>query len=132
MHKHGQMSEEVALGEDHVEFVDWHIVVPFDTTTANILCCLEDVHCKGEARHSPFTCCTSCVAPMCTECHSKLCKRTPELPPAALTNNTIIYSAPTELYELNATDMEVICASVCITFMSCFTLEKTIQKQSLF
>ena len=34
--KHGQMSEDVALGEDHVEFVDWHIVVPFDATTVNI------------------------------------------------------------------------------------------------
>ena len=123
MQKHGQMSEEMALGEDNVEIVDWHIVVPFDTTTVNILCCPEDVHCKCEARHSPFTCCTSCVAPMCTECQSKLCKRTPELPPAAPTNDMMIYYAPTELYELNATVMEVICASVCITSMICFTSE---------
>ena len=62
--KYGQISEDVALGEDHVEFADWHIVVPFDTTTVNILCCPEDVHCEGEARHSPFTCCTSCVTPV--------------------------------------------------------------------
>ena len=34
--KYGQMSEDVALGEDHVAFADWHIVVPFDTTTVNI------------------------------------------------------------------------------------------------
>ena len=32
----GQISEDVALGEDHVEFADWHIVVPFYTTTVNI------------------------------------------------------------------------------------------------
>ena len=114
MQKYGQMSEELALGEDHDEFADWHITVPFDTTSVDILCCPEDVHCEGEARDSPFACCTSCVAPMCTECHSKFCKQTPELPPAAPTNDMMLYYAPTELYELNATIMEVSCASVCI------------------
>ena len=99
MQKCGQMSEDVALGEDHVEFADWHIAVPFDTATVNILCGPDDVHCEGEARHSPFTCCTSCVAPMCTECRSKLVKRKPELPPAALTNDMMMYYAPAELYE---------------------------------
>ena len=27
------MSEDVALGEDNVEFADWQLQVPFDTTT---------------------------------------------------------------------------------------------------
>ena len=34
--KFGQMSEDVALGDDHVEFVDWQLRVPFDTATVNI------------------------------------------------------------------------------------------------
>ena len=68
---YGQISEDVALGKYHVVFVDWHIVFPFYTTTVNILCCIEDLHCKGEVQHGPFTRCTSCVAPMCTECQSK-------------------------------------------------------------
>ena len=36
----------------------------------------------------------------------------------------MIYDAPSELYELNATVMEITCASVCITSMICFTFEK--------
>ena len=34
--KYGQMSEDVALGEDHVEFADWQLQVPFDTATVRI------------------------------------------------------------------------------------------------
>ena len=44
----------------------------------------------------------------------------------------MIYYAPTELYKLNATVMEMICASVCITSMICFTLEKTFRSHRLF
>ena len=32
--KLGQMSKDVALGEDHVEFADWQLVVSFDTATS--------------------------------------------------------------------------------------------------
>ena len=69
---------------------------------------------------------------MCTECHSKLCKRTPELAPAALTNGMMIYYAPTELYELNATVMKVLCVSVCITSMICFTFENKYRSNRSF
>ena len=41
--KYGQMSEDVALGEDHVEFADWQLQAPFDTATANNLFCPEEV-----------------------------------------------------------------------------------------
>ena len=44
----------------------------------------------------------------------------------------MIYDAPTEMYELNATVTEVICASVCITFMICFTLEKKYRSNRSF
>ena len=131
--KYGQMSEDVALEEDHVEFEDWHLVIPFDRGNVNNLCCPEDVHCSGESRHSRFTCCPFCVAPVCIECQTHICKRTPELPPAALTNDMMIYYTPTEIYELNATVMELICASVCITSMFCvFIFRKDKQKQPCF
>ena len=68
--KYGQVSEDVALGEDHVEFADWQLQVPFDTATVNMLCCPEDVRCEGESQHDYSTCCTFCVAPICTECQS--------------------------------------------------------------
>ena len=31
--KYGQMSEDVALGEDNVEFADWQLQIPLDTAT---------------------------------------------------------------------------------------------------
>ena len=123
--KYGQMSEDVRLDEEHDEFDDWRMEVPFDNTTVRILCCPEDVQCDNDIPHGRDTCCTRCVAPLCTECEQSLRKRTPELPQAGLTNDMMIYYAPTELYKLNATVMEMICASVCITSMICFTLEKS-------
>ena len=62
--KCGQMSEDVALAEAHVEFEDWHLVIPFDQANVKCVCCPEDVHCSGESRHSRFTCCPYCVAPV--------------------------------------------------------------------
>ena len=41
-----------------------------------ILYCVEDVQCDGDILHSRDTCCTRCVAPLCTECEQSLRKRT--------------------------------------------------------
>ena len=46
------------------------------------------------------------------------------MPQAALANDMMIYYAPRELYEDKVTMLEMVCASVCITSMICFTLEK--------
>ena len=48
----------------------------------------------------------------------------PSLPPAGLSNDMMIYYAPSILYTENVSVMEMICASVCITSMISFTLEK--------
>ena len=85
------MSEDVALGEDQVELADWQLQVPFDIATVNILCCPEDVYCEGESQHDSSTCCTCFVAPMCTECQSNSYMHTPELSPAELTIDMMIY-----------------------------------------
>ena len=92
--KYGRISEDVALGEHHVEFADWQLLVPFDTATVKHVYCPEDIDCEGESQHDSSTCCTFCVAPMCTECQSNLYRRMPEFPLAALTNDMMIYSAP--------------------------------------
>jgi hypothetical protein len=123
--KYGEMNDEVHLNEHHEEFNDWRVEIPFDITNVTILCCPEDMHCDNDVQHSRDTCCPQCVAPLCTECENSLRKRTPELPQASLMNDMMIVYAPTELYKLNATVMEMICASVCITSMICFTLENT-------
>ena len=46
------------------------------------------------------------------------------MPYAALTNDLMTFYAPTLLYEKQDTAMELICASVCLTTMISFTLEK--------
>ena len=45
------------------------------------------------------------------------------MPPAALVNDMMIFYAPRELYLHEMTVMEMICCSVCITSMICFSLE---------
>ena len=45
------------------------------------------------------------------------------MPPAALTNDMMIFYAPQEMYTHQMTVMEMICSSVCITSMICFSLE---------
>ena len=46
------------------------------------------------------------------------------MPPAALANDMMIYYGPSEFYTETVTVMEMLCASVCITSMTCFALEK--------
>ena len=64
------------------------------------------------------------MAPVCKECAKHLDAEYLCLPPASLSNDMMIEDAPTILYAKNMTVMEMICASVCVTTMICFTLEK--------
>ena len=95
-----------------------------------ILCCPEDVICgrRDGGEHSSIECCNACTAPVCKECWYQIGMRSPCLPPAALANDMMIYYALTILYTQQATMMEMICASVCITSMICFTFEKETQE----
>ena len=77
----------------------------------------------GES-HSSKECCEDCEAPVCAECWHDVDCDAPSVPPAALANDMMIYYAPTILYREKVTMMEMICASVCVTSMICFTLEK--------
>ena len=54
------------------------------------------------------------------------------MPPAALTNDMMIFYAPVELYTLNVTVVEMVCASVCITSMICSTLEMKHRRENPF
>ena len=69
--------------------------------------------------------CTACEVPVCRQCEDALQQpRGAQMPYAALTNDLMTFYAPTLLYEKQATAMELICASVCLTTMISFTLEK--------
>ena len=67
-----------------------------------------------------------CQLPQCHECTNNLTDKFGHaaLPPAALANDMMTYYAPKILYEKRVTVMEMICASVCLTSMICFSLEK--------
>ena len=66
---------------------------------------------------------------MCIECELVLAKTDPSMPPWYLGNDMMIFYAPRELYVLNVTVLEMICASSCITAMVCFTLEMKYRTQ---
>ena len=90
-------------------------------------CCvvLKNKKCTSSGpAHATTACCEHCTAPICKECAACIYDWKPSLPPAALSNDMMIYYAPTILYTENVTVMEMLCASVCITSMICFTLEK--------
>ena len=79
---------------------------------------------RDDEEHSRDVCCDECTAQVCTECWECVGGLSSSLPPPALTNDMVIHYAPTILYSKSVTVMEMICASVCITSMICFTLEK--------
>ena len=123
---------------DHLdEFEDWVLTVPFaernsaDTVDLEIICCPEDRRCTGKrCRARRKTVCPDCEIPICQECESSLertsdwVKDTFRDPPArALSNELMIFYAPKSMYEDNMTVMEMICSSVCITSMICFSME---------
>ena len=99
-----------------------------------ILCCPEDKYCEKRIindRGHPGFCCSECQLPVCNECLTVMQANGDHLalPPAALANDLMIYYAPRELYEHKVTMLEMVCASVCITSMICFTLEKKFRNE---
>ena len=54
------------------------------------------------------------------------------MPPAALVNDLMIFYAPRELYANNATVMEMVCASTCLTSMICFSFESKHRRERAF
>ena len=123
---YGKVSDSVELSEVSEELDDWHLNVTLNDETFKILCCPEDVQCarlEGN-EHRKNECCDQCVAPVCKECFVHLDSSKPKLPPPSLANDMMVFYPPKMLYEQKVTIMEMICASVCITSIICFTLEK--------
>jgi len=115
------------------ELADWTLSYPGRDGDATILCCPEDRRCERDGCLDESVCCPSCEIPCCDECDRALRNpRNPEMPPAALSNDMMVFYAPREVYTQKVTVMEMICASVCLTSMICFTLEKRYRKERPF
>ena len=128
MERYGHQPGFPDMRQHMSEFDDWQLIVPFEPRPLTILCCPEDRRCSGpqsEACLSRKTLCDDCEVPVCTYCEEQLMlPHGAKMPQAALTNDLMVFYAPTVLYEQKATAMELICASVCLTTMISFTLEK--------
>ena len=127
-------SSGVHLRDRMEEFDDWHVSVPSQEGPVRVLCCPEDMRCTSGAWHSENTACSCCEAPLCGECGNAMAGARGEaaLPPAALANDLMAFYSPEELFSSKVTVLEMICASVCITSMVCFTLEKRYRKERAF
>ena len=126
--KYGKMNEDVTLSHQHEEFDDWHMFVPFSSEQVKVLCCPEDIQCSSRGSpsrsHAANVTCIDCQAPICKECATCIYASEPSVPPAGLSHDMMIYYAPSISYKENVTVTEIFCASVCITSMISFTLDK--------
>lgn len=120
------------LNEQLHEFEDWQLKVPFKDGDVDILCCPKDRACSDDACIQSSTCCDKCRLPICRECRDCLCREESKMPAAALANDMMIFYVPRELYTQKVTVMEMICASVCLTSMICFTLEAKYRRENPF
>ena len=114
------------------EFEDWALTTNVYGSSIRLLCCPEDLKCVEPRCKAERTCCELCEIPVCTDCESFVCAAEPKMPPAALTNDMMIFYAPKEIYTANVTVVEMVCASVCITSMICCTLELKHRRENPF
>ena len=117
-----KLNNEVAAERMKQELLDWRCVVTCEQQRISLLCCPEDRRCQVCPAASA-ECCEKCEVPLCRFCRTDVIHRNVK-PPQALSNDLMIYYAPREIFELNATFMELVCASPCLTTMVCFSLEK--------
>ena len=118
---YGEIDENVSLRSRMEEFDDWTLDVRFSSGIVRVLCCPEDKVCSNCTVGGPRFCCEQCRFPICRDCSGALSGGL--LPQLALRNDLMVFYGPRELYELNVTVVEMLCASVCVTAMICFTLE---------
>ena len=93
------------------EFADWTVDAPFEKGVLTLLCCPEDRRCDRSRCQEGTGLCRACEIPICVECRESL-RGDPQMPPAALTNDMMVFYLPRELYADKVTTMELLCASV--------------------
>ena len=117
-----ELNNDAAARCMQLELLDWHVVVTCQQQRISLICCPEDRRCRACPAASQ-ECCERCEVPLCRFCRVDVMHRNTK-PPQALSNDLMVYYAPREVFELNATFMELVCASPCLTTMVCFSLEK--------
>ena len=124
---YGQLDGCATLREHLEEFDDWQLTVPFASGSIRILCCPEDRQCSQDGCLQGKIVCQDCELPLCSECAASLAAAPPLMPAAALANDMMACYAPDILYRRKVTMLELVCSSVCLTSMVCFTLDRKTQ-----
>ena len=117
-----QMSLQPELGQ-------WTCNMSCPSYTIRVVACPEDKTCYR--RCSMESVCTHCEVPICSSCWNYVSRQRSK-PPAALSNDMILGHPPREIYTQECTVLELLCASPCMTALTCFSIEwRYLQDRSL-
>ena len=113
------------------ELENWKCRYTDGAIEITLLACPEDKICHARKSCCRAVMCPSCRVPLCRHCRNVL-YRAGKLPPEALANNMFIGVPPRELYTQECTVLELLCASPCLTALTCFSMEwRHLQDRSL-
>ena len=118
--KYVTQAKAFAQQEMNSELEDWISEAQLGEQKVPIVCCPEDKVCNKRCPSEKF--CSQYWVPLCATCRRDLVWHGRQ-PAAALGNDMMVYYSPKEVFALEVTVMEMLCASPCLTTMICFSLE---------
>ena len=128
LNKYDQLDAPGKKLSDHETFASWKLRLP-GPDDVELLCCPEDHRCGAAPEHvAEGVLCEHCELPVCGECLGHLAQA--ELPPLSLANDMWTGYAPERIYAEEATVMELICASPCVTTLICMSMEARFRSEA--
>ncbi|CAJ1393587.1 unnamed protein product [Effrenium voratum] len=128
LNKYDQLNGPGKKLSDHETFASWKLRLP-GPDDVELLCCPEDHRCGAAPEHvAEGVLCEHCELPVCGECLDHLAEA--ELPPLSLANDMWTGYAPERIYTEEATVMELICASPCVTTLICMSMEARFRSEA--
>ncbi|CAJ1414058.1 unnamed protein product, partial [Effrenium voratum] len=128
LNKYDQLDAPGKKLSDHETFASWKLRLP-GPDDVELLCCPEDHRCGAAPEHvAAGVLCEHCELPVCGECLDHLAEA--ELPPLSLANDMWTGYAPERIYAEEATVMELICASPCVTTLICMSMEARFRSEA--
>lgn len=108
---------------ERIDFKLWQLTAPMPGgNTVALLGCPEDHRCRADPSHvQAGVLCEQCEVPLCAICKDKLSGGSL---PCSLANDMLTGYAPQRLYTEEATVMELICCSPCVTTLICLSMEQ--------
>ena len=111
------------------ELAQWTCTIACAPYNMSVLACPEDKRCIQRCPSNRL--CAHCEIPMCTSCRTRIYRQRMK-PLEALSNDLFLGHPPKELYEQECTILELLCASPCMTALTCFSIEwRYLQDRSL-